>query len=371
MPGDVPFDPCASEEVATCVREIGGEDPPLPTLIHPSDEMYRFDLAGHHRTPETASVFYFSTGASIFRTVSQIAAWRFGGLDHVRSMLDFAAGYGRATRFFARALDACRVTVGEIDPGAVRFQRETFGVGGVVSGHDPRSLSLDGSFDLVLAVSLFSHLPSGRFEEWLDRLLRLVAEGGALVFSTHGPDLLPEGVTLPEPGIAFRPESETRRLAGDEYGTAWVSEEFVRRAVEKIGQSSVRISVHPRGLVGHQDLYVVAKAPVPPERLRLARDPAGALDRASVEAGTVRAAGWAAGDRDERPPDVRLLFGERVEAVSSGEGAPGSQRRWSFEFSAASVAPDRIIRIEAVSERGASKLLVAETLRPYLPVAAL
>src|SRR5215472_12840258 len=98
MSNDKPFDPCASQDVAAYVREIVGEDPPLATRIHPADEMYRFDLAGHHRTPETASVFYLSTGASIFRTVAQIADWRFGGLDHVRSMLDFAAGYGRATR---------------------------------------------------------------------------------------------------------------------------------------------------------------------------------------------------------------------------------------------------------------------------------
>jgi hypothetical protein len=212
-------------------------------------------------------------------------------------------------------------------------------------------------------------LPPGRFEAWLERLWRHVAEGGVLVFSTHGPGLLPEGVALPASGIAFRPESETRRLAGDEYGATWVSEDFVRRSLERLGAGSIRISAHPRGLAGHQDLYVAAKAPAPPERLRLARDPLGALDQASVEGGTVRAGGWAAGDRDESPPAVRLVFGDRVAAVSPGEGPAGSERRWRFEFPADAVTPDRIIRIEAVSERGVSRLLVAETLRPYLAAA--
>jgi SAM-dependent methyltransferase len=370
MANDLPFDPCAADDVAAYVREIAGEGPPLVTRIHPSDEMYRHDLAGHHRTPETAAVFYFSAGASIFRTVSEIATWRFGGLGRVGSLLDFAAGYGRATRFFARALEPRRITVAEIDPGAVRFQAEAFGVGGGVSGHDPRAFPLGGSFDFVLAVSLFSHLPSGRFEAWLERLFRLVGDGGLLVFSTHGPGLLPEGAALPASGIAFRPESETRRLAGDEYGTTWVSEEFVRRAMERIAPGSVRMSAHPFGLAGHQDLYVAAKAPVPPERLRLARDPLGALDQASVEGGTVRAGGWAAGDRNEKPPAVRLVFGDRVAEVSPGEGSSGSERRWSFEFAADAVPPDRLIRIEAVSERGVSRILVAETLRPYLAAAA-
>jgi SAM-dependent methyltransferase len=369
MANDLPFDPCEAADVAAYVREIAGGGPPLVTRIHPSDEMYRYELAGHHRIPETAAVFYFSLGASIARTVSEIAAWRFGGLSRVGSFLDFAAGYGRVTRFFVRALEPGRITVAEIDPGAVRFQAAAFGVGGGVSGHDPSALSLDGSFDFVLAVSLFSHLPSGRFEAWLERLFRLVGEGGVLVFSTHGPGLLPEDAALPASGIAFRPESETRRLAGDEYGTTWVSEEFVRRALERIAPGSVRISAHPFGLAGHQDLYVAAQAPAPAEPLRLPRDPLGVLDQASVEGGTVRAGGWAAGDRDERPPSVRLVFGDRVAEVSPGEGPPGSERRWSFEFPADAVPPDRLIRIEAVSERGASKLLVAETLRPYLAAA--
>src|SRR5689334_17588766 len=126
MAADAPFDPCASPEVAACVREIAGAEPPLVTLIHPADEMYRFDLAGHHRTPETAAVFYFSMGRDIFHTVSEIAAWRFGGFAAVRSFLDFASGYGRATRFLARAIPADRISVAEIDPGAVRFQEQAF-----------------------------------------------------------------------------------------------------------------------------------------------------------------------------------------------------------------------------------------------------
>ena len=362
-----PFDPGANAEVAACVRELAGAGPPLVTRLHPADEMYGYELAGHHRTPETAAVFYFATGASIFRTVSEIAAWRFGGLGRVRSFLDFAAGYGRATRFLARALGPERVTMAEIDPGAVRFQQETLGVRSVVSDHDPRRLALEGPFDFVLAISLFSHLPAGRFEAWLDRLDALVAPGGVLVFSTHGERLAPEAERPGASGLSFRPESETERLDGNEYGTSWVAPRYVRAASAALPGRARRLFVFSEGLCGYQDLYVLAKPPLPegPEPA-LSRDPAGALDHAAVEGGTVSARGWALGASDERPPDVRLFFGGELAATSPGAGEPGARREWRLTFSTSAVSPDAIVRFEAVSARGARRLLVAETLRPYL-----
>ncbi len=367
MASETPFDPCESAEVAECVRQIAGAGAPLVTRIHPADEMFRFDLAAPHRNRATASIFYFATGAAIFRTVSEIAAWRFGGPGELRSLLDFASGYGRATRFFARAIPVSKITAADIDPAAVRFQREAFGVRGCVSTPRPEDLALGGPFDLVLAVSLFSHLPPEIFERWLARLYELVGEGGALVFSTHGPSL-PDGEAMSASGIVFRPVSETTRLDGAEYGTSWVSEDFVRRAADRASGGKARLSAHPLGLGGHQDLYVMSK---PPHRtnepLRLARDPSGTLELAAIENGVVSARGWAAGDRDERPPDVRLRIGAEIVSVSPGAGGPGERRDWRFEFPASGIAPDAVIRIEAVSERGATRLLVAETLRPYLP----
>jgi SAM-dependent methyltransferase len=366
MGSGVPFDPCASQEVASYVRGLAGAGPPLETRIHPSDEMHRFELEKPKRTPDTAAILYFATAAEIFRTVSEVVAWRFGGFGAVRSFLDFASGYGRSTRFFARALDPARITVAEIDPGAVRFQEQAFGVRGRASGASPEALGLAGPFDVVLAASFFSHLPAGRFEAWLARLHALVAEGGVLAFSTHGPDLLPEGERMPPAGIAFRPESETTRLGGAEYGTSWVDAEFVRGAVRRLG-GGARLFEFPYGFCGFQDLYVVARPPLPAGELRLARPPRGALQAAAIERGVVSARGWAEGDRDERPPDMRLWLGDRVEAESPGTGAPGTRRDWSFSFGVSAVPPDRVVRIEAVSARGVARPLVVETLRPHLP----
>ena len=363
MASEAPFDPCASAEVAECLRDLIALG--LDTRLHPSDEMYRFELAQPRRSPETAAVFYFSTGRSIWRTVSSVVSWRFGGFANVRSVLDFASGYGRTTRFLARALDARSITAADIDAGAVRFQQEAFGVRGCVSGPDPEGLRLADSFDLVLAVSFFSHLPAGRFERWLERLYERVAPGGLLLFSTHGAELYRGQDPMPESGLIFRPESETTRLEASEYGTSWVTEAFVRRAAAGVA-GAAPIWAFPFGLCGFQDLYVMAKDAATGEGPRLARDPLGVLEFGSVEGGVVRARGRASGAQGERPPHVRLYFGERLSAIAPRRTESGAGCLWSFEFPTAAVAPDRILRIEAESERGARRLLAAETLRPYV-----
>jgi SAM-dependent methyltransferase len=359
---DTAFDPCASPEVAECVSDLAGAG--VDTRIHPADEMYLFELSQPRRSPATAAVFYFAIGRSIWRTVESVVSWRFGGFANVRSFLDFASGFGRTTRFFARSIDPRTLTVAEIDPRAVRFQQETFGVRGSVSGPDPGRLELPGTFDVVLAVSFFSHLPAGRFEAWLARLYDLVAPGGLLLFTTHGPELYRGPLPMPPSGLLFRSESETERLDASEYGTSWVTEAFVRRASNGVS-GGAPLWAFPYGLCAHQDLYVLEKPPTSPSAPRPPREPWGALESGTVEGGVVEARGWASGDRDERAPDVRLYFGGRLAAISPRPGE-GDRHAWVFRFPVEAVGPDRIVRVEAESERGARRLLVAETLRPYL-----
>ena len=222
-------------------------------------------------------------------------------------------------------LDAARITAVEIDADAVRFQAETFGVRGVVSSHDPESLSLAGPFDLVLAVSLFSHLPEGRFEAWLGRLWSLVAPRGLLAFSTNGERVMPGSVRMPSSGLAYVPQSETTRLSGEEYGTTWVTPEFVRRAAAAAAPEA-GLAFRADGLSGAQDLYVLARA-LPAGDPPLARDPMGVLEWAAVEGGTVTARGWAQGDADERPPDVKLYVGPTSRGRLPREGAAGLSPR--------------------------------------------
>jgi SAM-dependent methyltransferase len=365
-----PFDPAiSSPTVAAFARGLDPDLGPLVTRIHPADEMYRYDLAQPYRTPEAAALSYLSIGHLVFQAVDDVIRWRFGSFDAVGAFLDFASGYGRSTRFVARALNPGKITAAEIDPDAGPFLARAFGVHGIVSGPEPSDLRLDGLFGAILACSFFSHLPADLFEAWLARLHAQLAPGGVLMFSVHGMDLLSGPERDPRSGMVFLPVSETKRLDGAQYGTSYVSEEFVRAAASRAAGRHERLLYFPYGLAGYQDLYVLLRPPLPPALdLRIARAPFGSLDGSVIgEDGAVSLEGWASGDFDEKQPEVVLHLGEGVAAVSTGDGDYGSRRRWSFAFPASAVTPDEIVWVEARSPRGRSKVLVAGTLRPYLP----
>jgi hypothetical protein len=80
------------------------------------------------------------------------------GVDpQLLDFLDFAAGYGRVTRWLVSAYGT--VTVAEIEQDMIDFHTREFGVQEFVSSTDPRMLFLhDQDYD-IFVFSLFTHLP--------------------------------------------------------------------------------------------------------------------------------------------------------------------------------------------------------------------
>jgi SAM-dependent methyltransferase len=182
-------------------------------------------------------------------------------LAAARSVLEFACGYGRVTRHLVPRVDRSRLTVADVDRDAVDFVTSTFGVRGFYSPRDPAQLMRPERYDLLVVVSLFSHLPPATWSAWLARLVALLEPDGALLLSTLPLDTLGqepaaedrEGV---ERGFLFKAHNETRgRLAVEEYGTTSVSPGHVRRAVQHAGAQVSRYG--PRAFNGTQDAYLV------------------------------------------------------------------------------------------------------------------
>ena len=181
------------------------------------------------------------------------------------SVLEFACGWGRVTRHLVHLMDRSRLTVSDIDPAAVRFVRHKLGVRGFDSALDPVDLRHEDRYDLILVVSLFSHLPLADWGPWLARLGRLLAPGGALAFSTLGMHAFAVNVADAErtafeevaDGFFYRPANETRgRLSTDHYGLSYVAESAVRDLVGGHFPGSV-VAACPRALNGFQDVYVL------------------------------------------------------------------------------------------------------------------
>src|SRR5690606_26332661 len=98
-------------------------------------------------------------------------------------VLEFASGYGCVSRHLS---GGCDLTCCDIHPAAHDFVSGALGLESVLSSSVPESLQLPGRYDVVFALSFFSHMPITTWQRWLARLADAVEPGGLLVFTTQG-----------------------------------------------------------------------------------------------------------------------------------------------------------------------------------------
>ena len=325
-------------------RSASGALRPAPPLdISLDDEMFRYALTEQHQHRGLALMAYLRSGLTAAETL-QLAlgeALAHGNSTPRLRVLDFAAGYGRVTRFLLpllRDLDPeAQLEVAEISDGALAFQHRHLDFVGHRSTTDADNLSIDRPFDAVTCCSLFTHLPRHRWQPWLSALWRQLdahAPSAALVFSTNGEDVLFPGRSLDPEGFCIESVSEKDDLELSEYGTTWTNADFVRRQVEAACPDCTRLVRVPRGLWHFQDLWIAVRTgdrepggqavdfssshdlPLPPE---------GYLDVCAPQhAGRLGLGGWAI-DRaaPDHPPRIEVfLGGEQVGATQADRQRP-------------------------------------------------
>lgn len=107
-------------------------------------------------------------------------------IEEVKSLLDFGCGCGRVLRQWA-SLPATDVHGTDYNPKLIAWCREnllfaTFAVNGLAP---PLSYE-DERFDLVFAISVFTHLTADLERRWIAELRRVLRTGGRLLISTRG-----------------------------------------------------------------------------------------------------------------------------------------------------------------------------------------
>jgi cyclopropane fatty-acyl-phospholipid synthase-like methyltransferase len=223
------------------------------------DEMY----LDYFKVPNINPVLaYYECGENILELIEKILNDNKRSLNDVNSLLDFASGYGRFTRFIACRIDPERITVSDIDHNAVDFCMAKYGVNGVYSVRDPDAWHITKHFEVIVVISLFSHLSIELWMKWLEKLYHSLEEDGLLIFTTHGVELM-EMLNIHnsqkiEEGFYFLPHSETTRLSKEDYGTTFISEDFVRNST-KARHIGEMVQYYSRGLQNYQDAYIIKK----------------------------------------------------------------------------------------------------------------
>ena len=136
----------------------------------------------------------------------------------------------------------------------------------VLSKSNPVDFDLDRQFDIVFALSFFSHMPDRTWGPWLEALFRHVRPGGSLIFTTHGQisreKLFNNSFEFSPEGFWFATASEQHDIDTAEYGTTMTSTVYVTRQIFR--RLASPIALLSEGFWwGHQDVYVVAKLAEP------------------------------------------------------------------------------------------------------------
>jgi SAM-dependent methyltransferase len=301
--------PALSSRLALDFLRASGVAEGLDPHVHPDDEMLATLRA--LGLPEDAAEFeYLRSGREALLVLEHALARQGRRLSDARRLLDFACGYGRATRWLVRVLAPKGGRASEILPEAVAFVGARHGIAAFASATEPAQVELGGPHDLVWVGSLFSHLPESRFRAWLAHLGSALTPDGLLVLSTHGAD----GAGS-ETDFGYEPHSENARLSGDEYGTARVHPRRLAELARAAGLRALDCAECEIWLT--QDVHVLARgdaqghdASALPANAAFAR---GRVELATCdERGWARFGGWvrlAEACGEPRAVDVRIDAG--------------------------------------------------------------
>ena len=177
-------------------------------------------------------------------------------VGEIGSMLDFGCGCGRVIRHWANSgveVHGCDYNTVLVSWCRRRLPFARFETNGLA----PPLPYADASFELVYALSVFTHLPRTLQQQWMGELARVLTPDGYLIVSTHGEAYL-ETLTEVERNrvrdrqLVVRNDAE----AGSNRCGVFFSEDYVRR---HLAPGFVVRDYAPRGALGNppQDLVLL------------------------------------------------------------------------------------------------------------------
>ena len=211
-------------------------------------------------TGSSSLPWLFQGGALAADSIAGVLARNGVDIRHVRSILDFGCGCGRVIRHWAKqdaTIHGCDYNRTSIEWCRRNLTFARFEVNAL----QPPLPYRDEQFDLVYALSVFTHLPEPLQFAWMREIKRVLKAGGFLIFSTHGEPYL--GDLTPDQQAEFHAGSvvvKDQDSAGTNRCGVYVSEECIRA---RLADGFRVVDFLPQGATGNpmQDLVLFQKPP--------------------------------------------------------------------------------------------------------------
>ena len=224
----------------------------VSSKVHPNDEMMNYIIKMSWSEKD-----YFDEGkknALAFQDAINQFRPSFLSGKHV---LDYGCGHGRICRNFPKLLSPSKFAVADVWDDAVNFCADEFKATPFLITDEKTLSTYNTKFDVVLAYSVFTHLPPSSFKFNLSEVSKCLAKDGIFLFTTKGEfDAKKTKVSLDD-GFHFRvnvvPNETKGRLPGSKYAEMFVTPQYVENILNSVG---LKLLDHKPDWMTHQDLYV-------------------------------------------------------------------------------------------------------------------
>lgn len=183
-------------------------------------------------------------------------------LGSFRHILDFGCGCGRTFIWFANRSQPSNFYGTDTDADAISWCRNnlSFGSFGVNDPLPPLEYPSE-MFDLIYAISVFTHLDEDYQFRWLSELKRIAKPKGILLSTVHGhhcwKDLPPEPLAkIEKEGILFVPVNTWKGVFPDWYQVTFHTKEYI---LERYAEYFDVLDYIPRGMNDVQDMIILQK----------------------------------------------------------------------------------------------------------------
>jgi SAM-dependent methyltransferase len=254
-------------------KAINNEMSEVMKNISPNDKMFSGDLR-----------HYFSVGESALECIklSLLAARK--PTSTVKRVLDIPCGHGRVLRYLKSAFPNAEITACDLDKDAVKYCASTFGSIPSYSKKDPKSIKINGPFDLIWCGSLLTHLDQNYSKDFIRLFDSLLSDNGVLLMTFHGPSCVQavhEGSIsynldqdgkkdlqqiFPQSGYYYKNYSDIKN-----YGISFVAPFWVTRQLFQMPDLRLLLYLE-MGWDNHQDVVSCIREPFSVRTERVLRD---------------------------------------------------------------------------------------------------
>jgi trans-aconitate methyltransferase len=137
---------------------------------------------------ETGSLHYHSYQNSGQEAAAEIESLcKVFSNSPIHSILDWGCGVGRVTRCLPTYFPEAHIVGADANPNCIEWlQNNIPDIQWILSNANDRGENLIGSYDLIIALSVLTHLPTNEQANWLNKLHSLLNTKGLVWLSTHG-----------------------------------------------------------------------------------------------------------------------------------------------------------------------------------------